>query len=100
MESIFSHSNTEKLRIAALSDSSIPFPKRRLQSGTGKSDPIVFVACGSFSPVTYMHLRMFGEFEDLLFLPSYEAILYYRNCKRLCKTKPMEYHWWIFFSSF
>ena len=23
--------------------------------------PLVLVACGSFSPVTYLHLRMFGN---------------------------------------
>lgn len=24
--------------------------------------PLVLVACGSFSPITYLHLRMFGKF--------------------------------------
>lgn len=23
--------------------------------------PIVLIACGSYSPITYLHLRMFGE---------------------------------------
>jgi len=30
------------------------------QRATGVGDPVVLVACGSFSPITYLHLRMFG----------------------------------------
>ena len=37
------------------------FPRERLQRvlKDASKQPIVLVACGSFSPVTYLHLRMF-----------------------------------------
>ena len=37
------------------------FPSHRLQKVLKDSSktPLVFVACGSFSPITHMHLRMF-----------------------------------------
>jgi hypothetical protein len=28
--------------------------------------PLVIVACGSYSPITYLHLRMFGKMNTLL----------------------------------
>lgn len=33
--------------------------------------PLVLVACGSFSPVTYLHLRMFGKVHKLLFIDQF-----------------------------
>jgi nicotinamide mononucleotide adenylyltransferase len=44
------------------------FPHHRLrqvQQGASKR-PIVLVACGSFSPVTYLHLRMFEMARDYI----------------------------------
>ena len=40
---------------------SYKFPAHRLkrQQRDASRAPIVLVACGSFSPVTYLHLRMF-----------------------------------------
>lgn len=37
------------------------FPTRRLRRTLRNPDkqPLVLVACGSFSPITYLHLRMF-----------------------------------------
>lgn len=37
------------------------FPSHRLQTvlKDPSKTPLVFVACGSFSPITHMHLRMF-----------------------------------------
>jgi len=32
---------------------------KRTVQGAGK--PVVLIACGSFSPVTFMHLRLFGN---------------------------------------
>ena len=29
-----------------------------------EKEPVVLVACGSFSPITHLHLRMFGMFLD------------------------------------
>ena len=42
------------------------FPSHRLTRTLRNPDkqPIVLVACGSFSPVTYLHLRMFEMAKD------------------------------------
>ncbi|CAO3700200.1 unnamed protein product [Rhizopus stolonifer] len=42
------------------------FPKERLVTlmKDEKKTPIVIVACGSFSPITYLHLRMFEMAKD------------------------------------
>jgi len=42
------------------------FPSHRLSTilRDPQKQPIVFVACGSFSPVTYLHLRMFEMAKD------------------------------------
>jgi nicotinamide mononucleotide adenylyltransferase len=42
------------------------FPHHRLlqKLSNPKKQPIVLVACGSFSPVTYLHLRMFEMAKD------------------------------------
>lgn len=42
------------------------FPSHRLSRTLrdSRKQPIVLVACGSFSPVTYLHLRMFEMAKD------------------------------------
>ncbi len=42
------------------------FPTHRLKSRQSDPDrtPLVLVACGSFSPITYLHLRMFEMAAD------------------------------------
>lgn len=42
------------------------FPSHRLlrQQRTPDRTPLVLVACGSFSPITYLHLRMFEMAND------------------------------------
>ena len=42
------------------------FPSHRLSTTLRNPEktPIVLVACGSFSPVTYLHLRMFEMAQD------------------------------------
>ena len=42
------------------------FPSHRLARTLRNPDkqPVVLVACGSFSPVTYLHLRMFEMAKD------------------------------------
>jgi len=59
----FSRSHSELLRRSAQlgSDS---FPKHKLKKGNGKGPRIVLVACGSFSPITYMHVRLFEQMKD------------------------------------
>jgi len=59
----FKRDNYERLRDLAFK-STIPFPKNKLQAGTGKGPRVVVVACGSYSPITYMHLRMFEQAKD------------------------------------
>eukprot|EP01117_Protostelium_nocturnum_P011546 TRINITY_DN4187_c0_g1_i1.p1 TRINITY_DN4187_c0_g1~~TRINITY_DN4187_c0_g1_i1.p1 ORF type:complete len:264 (-),score=83.31 TRINITY_DN4187_c0_g1_i1:8-799(-) len=40
------------------------FPRGKLSKGTGNGQRTVVVACGSFSPPTYAHLRMFEMAKD------------------------------------
>ena len=56
----FKRQNYERLRTAAISDKLV-FPSEKLKQSSSAKQKIVFIACGSFSPITYMHLRMFGE---------------------------------------
>jgi nicotinamide mononucleotide adenylyltransferase len=44
------------------------FPQHRLQRvlQNPQKTPVVLVACGSFSPVTYLHLRMFEMAKDYI----------------------------------
>ncbi|KAF4977503.1 hypothetical protein FZEAL_5981 [Fusarium zealandicum] len=40
------------------------FPSHRLQRCSSQNTPLVLVACGSFSPITFLHLRMFPMARD------------------------------------
>jgi nicotinamide mononucleotide adenylyltransferase len=60
----FSREHSQRLRQLAIVDTGIPFPKNKLQKGTGKGRRIVLVVCGAFSPVTLSHLRMFEQARD------------------------------------
>jgi len=44
------------------------FPRQRLKPvlEDASKQPIVLVACGSFSPITYLHLRMFEMAKDFI----------------------------------
>jgi nicotinamide mononucleotide adenylyltransferase len=44
------------------------FPTHRLKQRQNNPDktPLVLVACGSFSPITYLHLRMFEMAADFV----------------------------------
>lgn len=42
------------------------FPKDKLLKQKTQKEPLVLVACGSFSPVTYLHLRMFEMARDYI----------------------------------
>ncbi|PGH27776.1 nicotinate (nicotinamide) nucleotide adenylyltransferase [Polytolypa hystricis UAMH7299] len=53
------------------------FPSDRLQTKQHQPDktPLVLVACGSFSPITYQHLRMFPMASDFVrFNTDYEVM--------------------------
>ena len=58
--SIFKRENYNRLRSLAV-NSELPFPIQKIQPIKNDCVNIVLVACGSFSPITFMHLRMFGE---------------------------------------
>lgn len=45
-----------------------PFSNMYTYSLDTDKQPLVLVACGSFSPITYLHLRMFGK-SNLVFVP-------------------------------
>ncbi|RKF59978.1 Nicotinamide/nicotinic acid mononucleotide adenylyltransferase 1 [Erysiphe neolycopersici] len=52
--------DTEKLSVTPnLSTYSFPHERLRLVQNEANRIPLVLVACGSFSPITYLHLRMF-----------------------------------------
>ena len=38
---------------------------RLYKRATGRGRPLVLIACGSFSPITYLHLRLFGKGGDM-----------------------------------
>ena len=42
---------------------SYAFPANKLKRimDDGSKTPLLLIACGSFSPITYLHLRMFGR---------------------------------------
>ncbi|ODA82350.1 hypothetical protein RJ55_00857 [Drechmeria coniospora] len=40
------------------------FPSHRLRRASSSNTPLVLVSCGSFSPITFLHLRMFPMARD------------------------------------
>lgn len=63
-----STSSLEALSIAPTSMATYHLPTHRLRHTLrdGSKTPIALVACGSFSPVTYLHLRMFEMARDYI----------------------------------
>lgn len=53
---------------SSLSSADYEFPRGRLKPRleNASKQPIVLVACGSFSPITYLHLRMFEMAKDFI----------------------------------
>lgn len=59
------------------------FPQTRLRRRIQSSDrtPLVLVACGSFSPITFLHLRMFEMAADYArFNTQFEVVGAYLSC--------------------
>ncbi|CAK1355138.1 unnamed protein product [Cercospora beticola] len=59
------------------------FPHRRLRRSIQSSDrtPLILVACGSFSPITFLHLRMFEMAADYArFNTNFEVVGAYLSC--------------------
>jgi hypothetical protein len=54
--------------LAAQQDNTYTFPSHRITRvmRDASRTPVVLVACGSFSPVTYLHLRMFEMARDFI----------------------------------
>jgi len=69
----FSRDHSERLRKNVHLESK-DFNAKKLQKGNGKGPRIVLVACGSFSPVTYMHLRLFEQMKDYAFIKGYNVV--------------------------
>lgn len=57
---------TNELSVAAQTPQTYSFPSHRLKrrQTDPHRTPLVLVACGSFSPITYLHLRMFEMAAD------------------------------------
>jgi nicotinamide mononucleotide adenylyltransferase len=55
------------------------FPIGKLQTKIGTKKPVVLIACGSFSPITNMHLRLFELALDSLHDSEYEVIGQYMS---------------------
>jgi nicotinamide mononucleotide adenylyltransferase len=58
--------NAGTASVSTLTLSNYRFPTHRLKSRQSDPSrtPLVLVACGSFSPITYLHLRMFEMAAD------------------------------------
>ena len=59
------------------------FPTQRLRRRIQSSDrtPLVLIACGSFSPITFLHLRMFEMAADYArFNTNFEVVGAYLSC--------------------
>lgn len=59
------------------------FPQTRLRRRIQSSDrtPLILVACGSFSPITFLHLRMFEMAADYArFNTQFEVVGAYLSC--------------------
>jgi len=50
------------------------FPRDKLKTGAPGKKPVVLVACGSYSPVTYMHMRLHEMSRDWMEDRGYEVI--------------------------
>jgi len=59
-----------------LSSEERPFPTNKLLTPTTDATPVVLLACGSFSPITNMHLRLFEDVRSNLQsrYPEFEVI--------------------------
>ncbi|KAL1932750.1 hypothetical protein VTP01DRAFT_8428 [Rhizomucor pusillus] len=69
-----------KFEYKNLFDSGYVFPRHHLPETMNDSSkiPLVLVACGSYSPITYLHLRMFEMAKDnIVERPEYELIAGY-----------------------
>lgn len=62
------HINGHSTDSPSLSLVDYKFPRGRLKPllEDATKEPIVLVACGSFSPITYLHLRMFEMAKDFI----------------------------------
>jgi len=61
----FSRAHSERLReLACKTEETLPLPTHKLLPLSDGLDGVVLVACGSFSPITYLHLRMMEQARD------------------------------------
>jgi len=70
----YSREHSEKLKAQATSDISADFPTQKLSQQNGSSPNLVFVACGSFNPITFMHLRLFEQAKDYANIHGFNVV--------------------------
>lgn len=69
------HTTTANLTPAAMDDYTFPELRLKRTMNDPEKTPLLLVACGSFSPITYLHLRMFEMAADhVRFSSDYELI--------------------------
>jgi len=60
------HSSTPSITPTSMATYQLPAHRLRRTLHDGSKIPIALIACGSFSPVTYLHLRMFEMARDYI----------------------------------
>ena len=63
-EAIKRSMSTSATKMSSKQDYTFPQSKLKLALKDPSKQPLVLVACGSFSPITYLHLRMFEMASD------------------------------------
>lgn len=51
----------------AIMENEYSFPTNKLKKPSTSKTPLILIACGSYSPITYMHLRLFCTLSSLSF---------------------------------
>ena len=64
-----------------LADYTFPHARLRRRITSPDRTPLVLIACGSFSPITFLHLRMFEMAADYArFNTEFEVVGAYLSC--------------------
>lgn len=69
------HQTPAQLSPASMDDYHFPETRLKRKMNDPEKTPLLLVACGSFSPITYLHLRMFEMAADYVrFNTDFELI--------------------------
>ena len=92
--SICTRTCTRKTSIQPVKDEKIPRSPLRLKMAAPTR--VVLLACGSFNPITNMHLRMFGKFTYLWSVTEYLCYMFvlyfYGKCYCIQCVDTIAYH--------